>query len=115
MKSAASLTASLLARKGQANPTDGMQPAGMSSPAAAPLGHNDRRQNSEHMIPKRPVGSGKRIAMTVRLDHEQHLRLRVFSAHKQRSSQEILALALDRYIDEHAPASLDTACLSLKS
>lgn len=115
MKSAASLTASLLARKGQANPTDGMQPAGMISPASAPVGQNDRRVSAESATSKRPVGSGKRIAMTVRLDHEQHLRLRVFSAHKQRSSQEILALALDKYIDEHAPTALNNACLSLKS
>ncbi len=115
MKSAASLTASLLARKGQANPPESMHPPGLGDPSAASSGHNDRRESERRALPKRPVGSGKRIAMTVRLDHEQHLRLRVFSAHKQRSSQEILALALDRYIDEHAPATLNTACLSLKS
>jgi hypothetical protein len=115
MKSAASLTASLLARKGQAIPTDAIHPTGVGSPAEAPLDHHARGEGAERAMPKRPVGSGKRIAMTVRLDHEQHLRLRVFSAHKQRSSQEILALALEKYIEEHAPAMLDTACLSLKS
>lgn len=121
MKSAASLTASLLARKGDATPTDGLQPASLDSDIApdqqgqtgnAPRAAQDAAQRA---FSKRPVGAGKRIAMTVRLDHEQHLRLRVFSAHQRLSSQEILAVALDRYIDENAPSTLDTACLSLKT
>ncbi len=114
MKTAASLTASLLARKGQAGPTDGLQSVGLEGEAATPAHHN-QAENGEHLTAKRPVGSGRRIAMTVRLDHEQHLRLRVFSVHQKRSSQEILARALDKYIDENAPAALDTACLTLKS
>lgn len=48
---------------------------------------------------KAPVGSHERIAMTVRLDHDRHLRLRVFAAHANRSSQEILTAALDSYLD----------------
>lgn len=119
MKTAASLTASLLARKGNAAPTEGMRPPEFGSPAAP----DDQSANvpraaqnaAQTAFSKRPVGAGKRIAMTVRLDHEQHLRLRVFSAHKRLSSQEILALALDRYIDENGPSTLDTACQSLKS
>lgn len=109
MKTAASLTASLLARKGQAGP-----PAD-DTEGPTPQPHRDQTEIERQFKPKRPVGSGKRIAMTVRLDHEQHLRLRVFSVHRKQSSQEILALALDRYIDENAPASLDIACLTLKS
>lgn len=114
MKTAASLTASLLARKGQAGVTDDIQPVdGMQNPTPQP--HQDQTEIEREFTPKRPVGAGKRIAMTVRLDHEQHLRLRVFSVHRMQSSQEILALALEKYIDDNAPASLDSACLTLKS
>lgn len=119
MKSAASLTASLLARKGQATPPEEVHPAefaGQAAPGEAPGNAPRAAQDAAtRAFSKRPVGSGKRIAMTLRLSHEQHLRLRVFSAHRRLSSQEILAQALDRYIDENAPATLDTACLSLKS
>lgn len=48
---------------------------------------------------KAPVGSHERIAMTVRLDHDRHLRLRIFAAHANQSSQEILTAALDSYLD----------------
>ena len=115
MKTAASLTASLLARKGQAGPTDGLQSVGIDGQAATSPPRQGQAEIERRLAPKRPVGSGKRIAMTVRLDHEQHLRLRIFSVHQKRSSQEILALALDKYIDENAPAALDTACQTLKS
>ncbi len=121
MKSAASLTASLLARKGDAVPTEGVNPVSTGGDIASdphdPADNAPRaaQQAAKQAFSKRPVGSGKRIAMTVRLDHEQHLRLRVFSAHKRLSSQQILAQALDRYIDENAPSTLDTACLSLDS
>ncbi|MCH8862561.1 MAG: hypothetical protein IID51_08615 [Proteobacteria bacterium] len=87
----------------------------MDGRVATSAPHQGQAEIERRLAPKRPVGSGRRIAMTVRLDHEQHLRLRVFSVHQKRSSQEILTLALDKYIDENAPAALDTACLTLKS
>ena len=45
---------------------------------------------------------GSRAAMTLRLDEERHLRLRVFSAHSKRSSQDILTEALDEYLERHS-------------
>lgn len=44
---------------------------------------------------------GARVAMTLRLDSERHLKLRVFSAHSNLSSQEILTAALDDYLERH--------------
>lgn len=52
----------------------------------------------------RPAGNpdpGPRVAMTLRLDGERHLKLRVFSAHSNLSSQEILTAALDDYLERH--------------
>jgi len=45
---------------------------------------------------------GSRAALTLRLDEERHLRLRVFSAHSKRSSQDILTQALDEYLERHS-------------
>ena len=62
---------------------------------------------------RRPVGSGARIAMTVRLDHERHHRLRVLSAHLNKSSQEILVEALDKFLDKRSPEAADHGCTCL--
>ena len=62
---------------------------------------------------RRPVGSGARVAMTVRLDHERHHRLRVLSAHLNKSSQEILVEALDKFLDKRTPEAADHGCTCL--
>jgi hypothetical protein len=115
-KGPANLSSSLLARKGQANPS----PSGRYSsvPAATFVAHpanaNDRvvpaplpvheepRDDADEFDAsaqaKRPVGEGARIAMTVRLDHETHRRLRLLSAHTNKSSQEIFTEALESYM-----------------
>ncbi|VAV99104.1 hypothetical protein MNBD_ALPHA02-1450 [hydrothermal vent metagenome] len=44
----------------------------------------------------------KRIAMTLRMVEEDHLKLRIFSAHTRKSCQTILSEALDIYLDENS-------------
>ena len=51
--------------------------------------------------------------MTVRLDHERHHRLRVLSAHLNKSSQEILVEALDKFLDKRTPEAADHGCTCL--
>ena len=57
--------------------------------------------------------SSKRVAMTLRLDSTRHLRLRVLSAHVNRSSQDILTEALDSFLDRfaHMPEMRQCDCL----
>ena len=43
----------------------------------------------------------KRIAMTLRMEEENHLRLRIYSAHTRKSCQVILSEALDLYLSEN--------------
>jgi len=50
--------------------------------------------------PKKQVGT-KRIAMTLRMEPENHLRLRILSAHTRKSCQVILSEALDLYFMEN--------------
>lgn len=87
MKPAAHLTGSLLARKGFAAPSQTV-PRTFTAPAVS-------------AAPEAETGGGKRVAMTLRLDHQRHLKLRVLAAHINKSSQEVLTLALDEYLDRH--------------
>jgi len=111
-KGPANLNSSLLVRKGQALPS----PSGRYSsvPASFPraaANTNEQTAPREVSMPegrttsrsddaaaKRPVGDGPRVAMTVRLDHETHRRLRLLSAHTNKSSQEIFTEALENYM-----------------
>jgi len=47
---------------------------------------------------RRPVGCGKRIAMTVRLDHEQHRELHGFADRGGRTCQDVFLRALETYM-----------------
>lgn len=50
---------------------------------------------------KKPA-AGKRIAMTLRMEEEDHLNLRLFSAHTRKSCQVIISEALDRYLSDNS-------------
>jgi hypothetical protein len=128
-KGPANLSSSLLARKGQANPS----PSGRYSsvPAHFPphaANGNDRFaptpvSDSEFVDgedeadssaqAKRPVGDGPRVAMTVRLDHDTHRRLRLLSAHTNKSSQEIFTEALESYMKRMSARIPGVGCACL--
>lgn len=96
---AAPLTAALLARKGTAAPA--ALGAGASRPAAAP-GQTDGI-----------VRDGERARVTLRLDEQRHLRLKLTAAHLQQSLQELMTEALDRYLDQVGPQMLSSNCTCL--
>jgi hypothetical protein len=129
-KGPANLNSSLLARKGQAIPSPNgryasvpatfpREVANSNEPAArrvAPDDYHDATHDDadDSLSPKRPVGDGPRVAMTVRLDHDTHRRLRLLSAHTNKSSQEIFTEALESYM-KRASAKIPgdgCACLS---
>ena len=47
---------------------------------------------------RRPVGAAARIAMTVRLDHDQHNELHLFADSRGRSCQDVFVRALETYM-----------------
>ncbi|MEM8800067.1 MAG: hypothetical protein AAGF15_08315 [Pseudomonadota bacterium] len=49
-----------------------------------------------------PKKAGKKVAMTLRLDEERHFKLRLLSAHRNRSSQKLLTEALDQFLEQNA-------------
>lgn len=50
----------------------------------------------------REMSAGRRIAMTLRMEREDHLKLRLFSAHTRKSCQVILSEALELYLGENS-------------
>lgn len=105
----ASITGSLLARKGEAGP----------SPAARALTPRDLTPDAGgRAIPLPPPSVRDREPaagphrLTFRLDDERHRRLSIASARLQLPAQHLLAAALDRYLAELCASELkDCACL----
>jgi hypothetical protein len=113
MAQPARLTSSLLARKGQAVPAVGFptRVAGALRPGLlevvggrAEPGAPARRRPGEW--------SERRIAMTVRLDRERHVRLKIFAALHGRSCQDVLIQALDGWLEACGADCACTRCAS---
>ncbi|WP_417319211.1 hypothetical protein [Emcibacter sp.] len=62
---------------------------------------------------KKKAGTAKRIAMTLRMTEEDHLKLRLYSAHTRKSCQEVLTDALDQYLAHETGESCGTNCSCL--
>ena len=117
---AASLKGALLARKGKAAPTPETPPKLMrqqepgksgDSANAEASGNAERPAAVRPPAPSSPAAgqaqkasaSGERIRLSVRLEAETHRRLKLLSAYTQDSIQDILAHAIDAYIEQVAP------------
>ena len=91
---AAQLTAALMTRKGEAQPSRLFTLPTPVAPAPRP---------------ERPdVPAKDRRRLTLRLDPERHMRLKLAAAHLDLSLQDILIAALDAYLAREAPC----ACLA---
>jgi hypothetical protein len=55
--------------------------------------------------------------VSVRLDRERHLKLKLTAAHLESSLQDVITDALDRYLEQLGPEVLrhDCACLGMKN
>ena len=64
-----------------------------------------------------PPPHGERARVSVRLDRDRHLKLKLAAAHLQGSLQDVITDALDQYLDQIGPEVLqgDCNCLSLPS
>lgn len=151
-KPLASLTSSLLARKGQAKPA--MRPQGYAAFGVSQedlgwndMGYDSPRAPAEQVVanppavirqqeelaakievrPAEPVSAparapkrtkaerafdGRKAAFTLRLNEDRHLRLRLASAVRRQSSQQLVTAALDAYLN--AIPELDALAASAK-
>jgi hypothetical protein len=113
-RSPAKLTSSLLARKGTA------APAALSSVALALRQIDGEPRAAKSASPAHGARDGGCAGkapprMTFRLDEGRHLRLRLAAAHLQRSRQDVLTEALDRFLDQISPEILSNNCVCLTS
>lgn len=96
-----------------------------SQQAPKPAAKNADAGRATDKAPQKRTGSdrpgsnrpGERARISIRLDHDRHLRLRIAAAHLDRSLQDIMTDALDRYLDEAAPdvAGGNCECLAMGS
>lgn len=114
MKPAASLSASLLARKGFAAPSAPLpfQPATPQTlrPVVRPA---EAAKKTGAARAKSGAAKSQRVALTLRLDPDRHLQLRLLAAHNHMTAQDLLTTALDQYLQDHLCGDLKhCACLA---
>ena len=98
----ATLTGSLLARKGAAVPS-AFAPTAMPPAAAARKAPPAADTGGAVARPKRN-GTG-RIKMSLRLKPDLHLKLKLVAAFRRESAQRLLVAAIERYLDQVAPSA----------
>ena len=123
IKQVSRLTGALLARKGTAVPSpetvhvnshtlngshNAIMPSSkrtVQSSAGGPIntlkGKVSTRRKSNPVKSSHGPGTRKRIAMTLRMEEENHLQLRLYSAHTRKSCQIIISEALDLYLAQN--------------
>ena len=114
---AASLTSALLVRKGAAVPAGyatlaatvrGLRVADPSE--GAPLAPGAAGAKGPR---RRPSAPDPRTRISLRLDDERHLKLKLTAAHLQKKLQDIVIAALDGYLDQVGPAVMSGNCVCL--
>lgn len=119
---AASLSSTLLARKGNAAPAGGFAMPPLPAPAAAEPTPRPVRaatstlpvETAPNTLPLMPTQKADKVAkLTLRLDTERHLRLKLVAAHTRASIQELMVRALDAYLNELGPNAARGGCACL--
>ncbi len=114
----ASLTSSLLAEKGAAIPTVGpvdgsARPTTIPPPPAGDIAATARPTQPPETAPFDDAtprrDKADRVRVTLRIDPERHFRLKLVAAHLNQNTQDVLSVALDSYLDQVAPAVINSA------
>ena len=119
---AASLSSSLLVRKGSAAPADlSLIPASRrhtvkvqaKAPAPSTCVHKAEIATAKEAGQDGQGNGAYTAKFTLRLDRERHLRLKLLAAHLHLSAQEMLIEALDAYLDQAVPQAIRNNCSCL--
>ena len=130
----ARLTSALLTRKGMASPSaapvsranmvellqaqsplPAETPPAPATPVPAPgLGDLSDRirlkksgRKSKKSAPTLPRSSEKRVRVSLRLDADRHLRVKLLATHLNQTLQSVFTQAIDEYFERHNPDMLD--------
>jgi hypothetical protein len=115
---AASLTSALLVRKGRAVPAGYVSLASaVRAPHAieeeAPIATPAPAPAAKPRTARRPRKKDPRARISLRLDDERHLKLKLTAAHLHKKLQEIVIAALDGYLEQIGPAVMNGNCACL--
>lgn len=119
MKAAAPLTSSLMARKGSAVPAEmsvvPLKPAMFVKPRSRPpeAQPGPVRHAGEDGTCTAKAGPHRAAKLTLRLDGDQHLQVKLLASHLNCSIQTIIREALQRHLDEMVPHYLRGKCACL--
>ncbi len=120
MSGPAVLSGALLARKGAASPTgytpirpQDIKPAGNANVKTSKPRPTPVLTSAATGGPSETADARSRVS--VRLDRDRHFKLKLTAAHLERSLQDVITEALDRYIEQIGPEVLrsDCACLGV--
>ncbi|MFQ6017680.1 MAG: hypothetical protein ACE5KF_05740 [Kiloniellaceae bacterium] len=118
-----------MTRKGMATPASvaprvgtGPAPPGASA-TVFPAPANPRGWDAASRRPEKPAagrntastksGRENRIRVSLRLDPDRHLRLKILAGHEGRTLQSLLVAALDDYFGRYDSAAMDRICETL--
>jgi hypothetical protein len=115
---AASLTSALLVRKGAAVPAGYVSLAaavrGVRAPEAAEAAVTPIAEAGRAARPRRRRSAADpRARISLRLDDERHLKLKLTAAHLHKKLQDVVIAALDGYLDQVGPAVMNGNCACL--
>jgi hypothetical protein len=119
---AASLTSALLVRKGAAVPAGYVSLAAAVRPLRAPETNDSGvttladagKANATRSRRRRQSASDPRARISLRLDDERHLKLKLTAAHLHKKLQDVVIAALDGYLDQVGPAVMNGNCACLE-
>ena len=134
----ASLTSGLLTRKGMASPSaapashanmvesmPGQPPLpaetapSPATPEPTPLradlsdwiGPKKSESEAKESAPTAPRSAEKRVRVSLRLDVDRHLRMKLVATHLNSTMQSLFIQAIDEYFERHAPDTSDAIAL----
>ncbi len=118
----ARLTSTLLTRKGLASPSTAPlaeTPTSPATPEPTPLradlsdwiGPRKSESNAKESVPTAPRSAEKRVRVSLRLDMDRHLRMKLVATHLNRTLQSLFTQAIDEYFERHTPDMSDAMTL----
>ncbi|MCH7794067.1 MAG: hypothetical protein IH900_02830 [Proteobacteria bacterium] len=134
----ARLTSALLTRKGMTSPSaappiranmvESMRaqpplpaetPPSPATPEPTPLradlsdwiGPRKSEGKAKKSVPTAPRSAEKRVRVSLRLDVDRHLRMKLVATHLNRTLQSLFTQAIDEYFERHTPDMLDAITL----
>ena len=75
------------------------------------IGPEKSESEAKESMPTAPRSAEKRVRVSLRLDVDRHLRMKLVTTHLNSTMQSVFIHAIDEYFDRHTPDMLDVITL----